>query len=236
MALKEVYSTLEASLLLGMAVKNLLQRAIREGWQFRRRTGRGGGKEWLLASMPEETRVAIRAAEERKALAVCESSDAVPALSPVTASAILDDKRRYKALAKADLVRQYLGWQRRFGATTTQKQEFIVAYAGGAWPKLLQELGPVSWKTLERWKLEQDRAGSVLALADKRGVAHKGRTLLSERHRVVILGHILNPNAPNVSQCVREVRKKFQAEGLFMPSEPTIRRFVRHYMEECFDE
>lgn len=28
MALKEVYSTLEASLLLGMAVKNLLQRAI----------------------------------------------------------------------------------------------------------------------------------------------------------------------------------------------------------------
>ena len=51
MALKEVYSTLEASLLLGMAVKNLLQRAIREGWQSRRRTGRGGGKEWLVIGL-----------------------------------------------------------------------------------------------------------------------------------------------------------------------------------------
>lgn len=234
MAIKEAYTTQEVVSLLGITRQAVMLRA--KTWQSRRRTGRGGGHEWLLASMPEETRVAIRAAEEKNALAVCSSSEVVPLLSPATSSAILDDKRRYKALAKADLVRQYLGWQRRFGATTTQKQEFITAYAGGAWPKLLQELGPVSWKTLERWKLEQDRAGSVLALADKRGVAHKGRTLLSERHRVVILGHILNPNAPNVSQCVREVQKKFQAEGLFMPSEPSIRRFVRHYMEECFDE
>lgn len=68
MALKEVYSTLEASLLLGMAVKNLLQRAIREGWQSQPRKGRGGGHEWLLSSMPEETRIAIRAAEEQNAL------------------------------------------------------------------------------------------------------------------------------------------------------------------------
>ena len=235
MASKEAYSTRELVTLLGVSQQAIDKRA-RGKWGSRRRTGRGGGHEWLLASMPEETRVAIRAAEEKNALAVCSSSEVVPLLSPATSSAILDDKRRYKALAKADLVRQYLGWQRRFGATTTQKQEFIVAYAGGAWPKLLQELGPVSWKTLERWKLEQDRAGSVLALADKRGVAHKGRTLLSERHRIVILGHILNPNAPNVSQCVREVQKRFQAEGLFIPSEPTIRRFVSTYTAECFDE
>ena len=150
--------------------------------------------------------------------------------------AILDDKRRYKALAKADLVRQYLSWQRRFGATRTQKQAFIPAYSGGAWPKLKEELGSVSWKTLERWKLEQERAGSVLALADKRGVAHKGRTLLTERHKIIILGHALNPNAPNVSQCARAVRKKCAYEGLYVPSEPTIRRFVGHYMHECFDE
>lgn len=46
----------------------------------------------------------------------------------------------------------------------------------------------------------------------------------------------VNPNAPNVSQCVREVQKKFQAEGMFIPSEPTIRRFVTTYTAECFDE
>ena len=236
MALKEVYSTLEASLLLGMAVKNLLQRAIREGWQSQPRKGRGGGHEWLLSSMPEETRIAIRAAEEQNALAACAAENAAPMFSSSVSTAILDDKRRYKALAKADLVRQYLSWQRRFGATRTQKQAFITAYSGGAWPKLKEELGSVSWKTLERWKLEQERAGSVLALADKRGVAHKGRTLLTERHKIIILGHALNPNAPNVSQCARAVRKKCAYEGLYVPSEPTIRRFVGHYMHECFDE
>ena len=114
MALKEVYSTLEASLLLGMAVKNLLQRAIREGWQSRRRIGRGGGKEWLVSSMPEETRVAIRTAEEKQALAACPASAPLPALSSAVTTAIMDDRRRYKALARADLVRQYLAWQRKY--------------------------------------------------------------------------------------------------------------------------
>ena len=232
MTTKEAYTTQEVASLLGITRQAVMLRA--KTWESRKRAGRGGGHEWLIASMPEETRVAIRAAEEKKAMAACSSSEIVPLLSPSTSSAILDDRRRYKALAKADLVRQYLTWQRKFGATTTQKQEFIVAYTGGAWPKLLQELGPVSWKTLERWKLEQDRAGSVLALADKRGVAHKGRTLLSERHRVVILGHVLNPNGPNISQCVREVQNKCKAEGIFVPSEPNgSAGFVRSYMAEC---
>lgn len=236
MALKEFYSTLEASQLLDMAVKNLLKRAVREDWQSQKRIGRGGGKEWLLSSMPEETRVAIRAAEEKQALALCPAPAPIPALSLSTTTAIMDDKRRYKALARADLVCQYLAWQRRHGATKVQKGEFIIAYKAGAWPKLLEEVGPVSWQTLERWKLEQERAGSVLALADKRGVTHKGKTMLTEEHKRVILGHVLNPNGAKVSQCVREVQKKFQAAGMALPSEPTIRRFVKHYMEECFDE
>lgn len=236
MALKEVYSTLEASLLLGMAVKNLLQRAIREGWQSRRRTGRGGGKEWLVSSMPEETRMALRIAEEKQALASCPVPAQLSAFSPAATTAILDDRRRYKALARADLVRQYLTWQRKYGATRVQKNEFIMAYEAGAWSDLLKEVGSVSWQTLERWKLEQERAGSVLALADKRGVTHKGKTMLTDEHKRVILGHILNPNGPNVNQCVREVQKKFKALEVSIPSEPTIRRFVRRYMEECFDE
>ncbi len=76
----------------------------------------------------------------------------------------------------------------------------------------------------------------MLALADKRGVTHKGKTMLTEDHKNVILGHVLNPNGANVSQCVREVQKKFKVLGLPVPSDPTIRRFVTRYMETCFDE
>ena len=236
MAIKEVYTSQEVAQLLSLTRQGVEWKANTERWQSQKRVGRGGGKEWLLSSMPEETRVAIRAAEEKQALALCPAPAPIPALSLSTTTAIMDDKRRYKALARADLVCQYLTWQRRHGATKVQKGEFIIAYKAGAWPKLLEEVGPVSWQTLERWKLEQERAGSVLALADRRGVTHKGKTMLTEEHKRVILGHVLNPNGAKVSQCVREVQKKFQAAGMALPSEPTIRRFVKHYMEECFDE
>lgn len=236
MALKEAYTTKESAELLGITRQGADWKAKAENWQSRKRVGRGGGREWLVCSMPEETQLAIRAAEEKAALIHGNEGSTLPAISDRTATAILDDGRRYKALAKADLLRKYLEWQSRHGATKVQKAAFISAYKAGAWPQLLNEVGPTSWQSLERWKLEQAHTGTVLALTDKRGLAHRGRTLLTTRHKDVILGHVLNPNAPKISQCVREVQKKFMAEGLFLPSEPTIRRFVRTYTAECFDE
>lgn len=243
MEIKDAYTTRELVPLLGVEVhSSVARRATRESWQSRTRTGRGGGNEWLLASMPEATRLAIRQSVEQKALALVSSTAPValaPAFlpSPVLSEAILDDRRRDKALAKADLVRKYLEWQRKHGATRFQKSAFVTAYMGGAWAELKADLGcKISWKSLERWKLEQERAGTVLALADKRGIAHRGRTLLTEDHKMIILGHILNPNAPKVGQCVREIQKRCTAKDIFEPSEATIRRFVHAYTTECYDE
>ena len=187
MALKAAYSAVELAKILLLTSRAILFRAEREDWKSRERAGRGGGKEWLVASMPKETQLAIRAAEEKQALGE-EKSLPQKQLSSVTTPAILDDKKRYKALARADLLRQYLVWQRKNGATKAQKAAFVEAYRAGVWPKLLEEIGPVSWQTLERWKVKQERAGSVLILADRRGVAHRGRTLLTERHQHIILG------------------------------------------------
>ncbi|MDR1398125.1 MAG: Mu transposase C-terminal domain-containing protein [Desulfarculales bacterium] len=243
--MKKAYTTTELTPILNMTKQGVIFRAAREGWQSQQRPGRGGGNEWLLTSMPETTRLTIQTAEERRALeqervalpAIQPGQLAGPARDDYYSATILDDQRRYRALAKADLVRLYLDWQRQHGATKTQKKAFIDAYLGGAWPKLLQEFGSrISWPSLERWKLEQARAGNVLALADKRGIAHKGRTNLTDQHRTIILGQILNPNAPNVAQCARQIRKRCIAEGLWEPSEPTVRRFIRAYSSECFDE
>lgn len=246
MSIKEAYTAQELSKLLGITAKSVLMRANpdRENWTPRPRVGRGGGHEWLLSSMPEATRLAIRQAEEARAVSAADGSmvPAVPSVSgvlltPTASRAILDDRRREKALAKADLLRKYLEWQRRHGAIRGQKEAFMLAYLGNAWPQLKAELGEnVSWKSLERWKLEQERAGSVLALADKRGIAHKGRSLLTEAHKMIILGHILHPNAPKIGECVRQIQKRCVASELFEPSEATIRRWVKTYMSECFDE
>lgn len=201
MKLKDAYSTRDLSMLLDIAQQNVHARASRESWQSRTRKGRGGGHEWLISSMPESTRIAIRTAKEHRAIAESPRSHQPLALTnPTHTKAIIDDKRRHRALAKADIVRLYMDWQRKHGATRAQKAAFVIAYSAGAWPQLKEELGNnISWKSIERWKLEQSRTGSALSLVDKRGIAHKGRSLLTEQHHMIILGHILNPNAPKIS-------------------------------------
>ena len=63
MAFKEAYSTKDIASLLGFAViRSVFLRAERESWQSRPRSGRGGGNEWLLSSMPQVTQ------EDRKSV------------------------------------------------------------------------------------------------------------------------------------------------------------------------
>lgn len=242
-ALKDAYSTKELAELLEISPQAVAKRAksSNPAWESRNRQGRGGGREWLFSSFPQGMQLAIRAAEERRILAasapmLTPTSIGEQAMSQAVASAIMDDTRRYRALAKADLISLYLTWQKKHGASVSSKDEFVLAYQGGAWPKLLAEFGEkVSWKSLERWKLQQAK-GNIYSLADKRGIACKGRSTLTEKHRGIILGQILNPNAPNVSECVRKIQKRCKAEGLHEPSEATIRRFVKVYTAECYDE
>ena len=59
--MKEAYTARELSPILGLTERAVLYLAEREGWQSRPRAGRGGGREWLVDSMPEDTRLAIAA-------------------------------------------------------------------------------------------------------------------------------------------------------------------------------
>lgn len=247
MALKEAYTTYELARIWERPVQSINRTGKRDGWQSRPRQGRGGGKEWLVSSMPQETQDAIRTAEERNAIEeasmnrdtlpdMLDGGTSLATLSPQVRTAILDDRRRYKALAKADLLDQYLTWQRRFGSQVFQKEAFISAYLGGRWPKLLTELGPkISWKSIERWKLERKEAGTVLALADTRGLAHRGKSMLTEQHKRIILGQILDGDR-QISVCVRQIEARCQAENIAVPSEDTIRRWVKSYSQVCFDD
>ena len=240
--MKETYTTTELCRVLGLTRKAVLDRATGEKWEkLPNPGGRGGGFCFPISRMPQATRLAIQTAEARRA---AEQEKGLVPVAPAPLALthpdyntlILEDKRRNKALAKADLVRFYLDWQKRHGFTVAQKEAFVLAYLGGTWGKLLAELGPLSWKSLENWKLQHSREGNVLALADKRGIAHKGRSQLTEKHTVIILGQFLNPNKPNIAQCYRQIKERCKAEGLWVPSEPTVRRYVKDYSEECNGE
>ncbi len=248
MAFKEAYSTKDIASLLGFAgIRSVFLRAERESWQSRPRSGRGGGNEWLLSSMPQVTQDAIRKAEERKAIEeeaaksaslpeVLDSKSNLATLPAHTRQAILDDKRLKKAMFKDDLLDHYVKWQRKHGATVAQKDAFILAYKNGAWPELLEELGPkVSWKSLERWKLERKDAGTLLVLADARGLAHRGKSMITERHKGIILGQVLDGDR-QISTSVRIIQARCKAEDIAVPSEDTIRRWVKTYSETCFGD
>ncbi len=246
MELQEAYTTREISHLIEKPVQSVTRTAKRENWQSRPRQGRGGGSEWLFSSMPSETQLAIKVSLE-KDLAVNTTANTLPAVQstqtvyayPVDESPkklVLDAKRRKNAFIRADILKLYMQWQSKHGSSVAQKDAFVEAFAAGAWPQLLEELGSVpSWKSLERWKL-QEKTDGVLKLADKRGLANRGNSLLSEAHKTLILAHILDPNQPKIAQCVRQIQLKCKAKDLFAPSESTIRRFVETYVSTCFDE
>ena len=138
MALKEAYTTKELMPLLELSfASSIIRRAKREKWQNQERAGRGGGKEWLVSSMPEETQLAIRAAEEKQALGE-EKSLPQKQLSSVTTPAILDDKKRYKALARADLLGSTL-----YGSAKTVQPRHRKRHL---WKPTVPECGRSCWR------------------------------------------------------------------------------------------
>lgn len=244
MTVKEAYTTRELARLLGfLTIRSVLLRAEREGWQFRPRKGRGGGKEWLVASMPLETQHAIQMAEGRLAIeteaahnallpALKEDGNLVPARDTRD---LMDPKRANKASLKSNLLDLYLQWQSRYGATVKEKQNFIMAYQAGYWMDILLVVGPnVSWKTLEEWKLISREQG-LRGLIDGRGMCNRGKSMLTEKHKAIIKGQILLPNAPQIGACMDNIEARCKAEGLAVPSEDTVRRFVKRYERTCFD-
>ena len=70
------YSTQELAHYLGITVKSVHIRAKREGWQALPRAGRGGGKLWVVSSMPAEIRDRLASALLRQPAAITEENTA----------------------------------------------------------------------------------------------------------------------------------------------------------------
>lgn len=56
---QDCLTTREVAFLLDTDVRQILRRADREGWESRPRAGRGGGRDWIIASMPKATQRAV---------------------------------------------------------------------------------------------------------------------------------------------------------------------------------
>ena len=224
---------------LGLTLRAVQKRAKKESWPCSKD---GKTKAFALETLPEDVRAAlitgvakVAVAEEvTTALATAETAPVkrgslAPKTVPVV-PATLDIPRKHKALAKADLVRVYADAVSRAANKEQARIGFMQAYQAGAWPDLLERLGPVSWKSIERWKVTLSRTQDAFNLADRRGLARRGECTLTDEMQLAVLRLALHPNRVRISTCITMARQMLLASTFTeVPSDATFRRFLNKF-------
>ena len=168
-----------------------------------------------LAGEPEPTK-ALALAGERLPIAV----------QPQRALTAAQEKGAYR---RYELVRRYMAHLEAapHKRKTQARDEFIVLYLAGEWPELLAALGPVSWKTIESWKLKVKIGnGDPCRLVDNRG-GHRKRLMKITAEQVSILrSFAYHPNKMKINHAIRWAKVVMAARGIDTVSDSTCRRFL----------
>ena len=228
---------------LGVHRTSAQRRATREKWAFQETDGRGGKeKRYLVGQLPKTVQVAIAAKQSAGDLlpaatapvSIFPEPDATPTIktAPPSMTQRMEEKMKHKA-ALLGLYNRALaaaGW----GNKVPARLEFEQAYNSGlAWPHLYEQLGPVSWKTIEAWAVKvRKHNNDCFFLADKRGVHLRGKCSLSEQQTEIFLRCVLRPNKPRISEAFRVAKAVMHQQGIENThSEATYRRWLQHWVE-----
>ncbi|WP_084059156.1 Mu transposase C-terminal domain-containing protein [Desulfacinum hydrothermale] len=179
---------------------------------------------------------ALAALKARKALECACPEDGGTVVAQATPTALSDEQRR-KALARADLVRLYVRHLAKHphGRKVAAREEFVRAYLGGAWPEILEVLGKVSWKSIERWKRTLHESGDPFRLADFRGRHRRGAVSVTDEQRRILIRCALHPGAPRISEAIRRARAVMRASGIEDGrSDSTYRRVLKEYKDHHY--
>lgn len=226
--MKEAYTTQELAPLLGMTRQGVDKRVKREGCQSRLRAGRGGGREWIVASMPESTRLAI-AAKVAPFTPV-----PVKAPAPVTLSlpSRFAGNGKTRAEAKAALFFLYRMFTETAGLPKTRGMEiFSVRWNAGeieseAW--LREAIPHVSKNTLLNWERAIKEEGTA-RLAGDYGKGKRGKGCIDgqpEVKEIVVAAICEHPEgkAGNVRYKLEAVNEQRVKDGLEPFELPSLRR------------
>ncbi|MDR2745694.1 MAG: Mu transposase C-terminal domain-containing protein [Desulfovibrio sp.] len=235
---KTAYTTKEIAKLLGIALKNVIARAKREGWLSRPRQGRGGGNEWLLESMPEATRAAIaRAIASRIAQADAKKYPAIiqdfgPELFTVNTARAIHEHKRERAAARAFVVNMARGFQQASGnPRTTAYEVFCHEYNRGAIeaPEWVRALLPsVCRKSVTNWEDALDKKG-LLGISGRQGQHRKGSGIIDSTPGMadVVIAKIIKYYDVTADDVMDTL--KVTHAGQRLPSERGLQRWMKQY-------
>jgi len=215
-----------------------LRRAKKERWAYVERPVRGGKERlYLTDKLPQDVQLGILAKKITSPLFPPEREQRTKAQStaPPTLSKQMEENVRHKAalLSLYERAISSAGW----GNKVTARLEFEQAYNSGlSWPHLYEQLGPLSWKTLEAWAMKVRKHGNdCFFLADKRGAHLRGKCGLSEQQTEIFLRCVLRPNSPRISEAYRVAKAVMRQKGMENPqSEATFRRWLQRWKERNY--
>jgi len=229
---------------------------------------RGKAEAWELGRLLEDGRAVARGqgsgvretpltpALSREGRGMIRSTGETPVPLDASTPKTLPPWQERLALARADLLRLYLdqaGRAKGWGAVLPAKLAFIEAYnsgANGPYHRLYDVLGPVTYKTAERWAVRARRAGGdarptnagatdlLKALAPKHGDHLRGRRRIGGREGKledlmrmpqgkILLAWALSPNCYNKAQVISNARDAMRLRGLpDDESDATYKRFL----------
>jgi len=244
-AFKDAYTTKDLKLLLGVSKPTILARAKREGWQSRPRTGRGGGNEWLVESMPESLRVAIARHEAEEAACKLQTSGIVSRLDlPKTsgprsmpAPANMSDKARLRIESRAMLLHLFSMWRTISGLPKSRARAlFCELYNEQSdaldVPEWIRAGVPhVSPNSLHNWD-QAMKKGGVSRLGGKYGRHRQGTGIIdsNEAMRELIIGLLYKHPEISAQSVLEALQARFQASDL--PAKRSINRWMRQYREK----
>ena len=226
----DAFTTREWADLLGVSRQSVDKRAKRESWQSRPRQGRGGGKEWLLASMPVDTREAIAEAlmgqdtpPTLTATLVVSGKAAAPA--PL---ASLTKHQRETALARLTFVREI---ERAAALVGKEKaiRNLVKAAADSALAPRLAELVAVANDRMSEGRgLSRRRLYGWCSLFAEGGEAalaprHKGKDMTVPDWAPAFLAIWQRPQKPAVTDAYKEFQDTYTGQ---VPSIFAVRRWL----------
>ncbi|MGC0153311.1 DNA-binding protein [Chromobacterium vaccinii] len=228
------------------AIKNIIARAERDGWAHRRRSGRGGGFEYAVSSLPPAAQDAIRQAQAAELLAnhapVTSTRERRTARREeqldLTLHTVdqLTDAQRHVAEARCALVSEVLKLTRVLGKKAAAAHVADAAKQR-ALPDLLQQLvdranarsnedRAVSSRTLLRWCAMFESTSSPGERLRRLAPQQRGADQTMPWWLGAFLAAYRRPGKPPLSEAYRDFLKNLPANG-GAPSEHAVRRALK---------
>lgn len=241
---KDAYITSELANILGVTVMTITRRAKRESWQSRPRAGRGGGNEWLVASMPEEVRLTIAQFEAEEAACKLNAGELLEELSlpaigkgAVSSPVNMSDAQRLRAESRGMIVRIFEAWRQMANLPLSRARSLFcelyneASEQGLQVPEWVRESVPhVSANSIYNWSKKLKESG-VGDLGGKHGQHRKGSGIIdqNEEMRELIVGLLYKYPHTSGKNVMRALEARFSKNE--RPSMRTLLRWMSSYRE-----